>query len=152
MKEFLEGLFAYDRAVNEKMIAAIMANSSKVDQRTLQLIGHIVSVHQIWNSRMLQTEFAADTWAIPNLITLQDNNNNNTLSSLDIIAKNDLSATFTYKNTSGAEFTNTYTDVLYHIINHSNYHRGQINSRLSQSDIQPVVTDYIAYKRQVVSE
>ncbi len=151
MKEFLEGLFAYDRTVNEKMIAAIIANSNKVDERTLQLINHIVSVHQIWNSRMLQTEFTADTWALPNLTILQDNNTNNTLASLDIIAKNDLTATLTYKNTTGAEFTNTYTDVLYHIINHSNYHRGQINSRLSQSDIQPVVTDYIAYRRQVIS-
>jgi uncharacterized damage-inducible protein DinB len=147
MKTFFKGLFEYDQLVNEKMIASIIYNSAKVDERTLQLISHIVLVQTAWNNRMLQKDWSASTWQLPNLETLQQDNTANNQTSLQILAEKDLAAMLTYRNTKGEEFNNTYGDILYHIINHNNYHRGQVNAGLRESGIEPVVTDYISYKR-----
>lgn len=46
-----------------------------------------------------------------------------------------------------SEFTNTIGDILFHIVNHSTYHRGQIASDFRESDIEPLNTDYIMFKR-----
>ncbi|MDR3681012.1 MAG: DinB family protein [Flavipsychrobacter sp.] len=147
MKAFFKGLFAFDKEVNEKMITTIIDNSAKVDERTMLLISHIVLVHKIWNNRMLQKESMLNTWMLPDLTTLVADNSQNNQTSLDILTSKDLSATLTYHNTKGTGYQNTYTDVLYHIINHNNYHRGQINARLKDSGIEPIIADYIFYKR-----
>ncbi len=146
MKTFFKGLFAFDKEVNEKIITAITDNSTKADERTLQLISHMMLAHKIWNNRMLQKENSLNTWMLPDLTTLIADNSSNNQTSLDIIANNDLGAMFTYHNTKGTGYQNTYADVLYHIINHNNYHRGQINARLKDSGIEPVIADYIFYK------
>ena len=38
--------------------------------------------------------------------------------------------------------------MLFHFVNHSTYHRGQIASNLKEHGIEPLVTDYIFYKRK----
>ncbi|WP_185211767.1 DinB family protein [Sphingobacterium mizutaii] len=35
---------------------------------------------------------------------------------------------------------------MFHIINHSNYHRAQIATELRKQEIEPIQTDYIKYK------
>ncbi|QLH28398.1 MAG: hypothetical protein HWD63_02710 [Candidatus Parvibacillus calidus] len=37
-------------------------------------------------------------------------------------------------------------DIIFHIINHSTYHRGQIAMEFRQSGLEPLNTDYIFYK------
>ncbi|NNG11293.1 MAG: damage-inducible protein DinB, partial [Arenibacter sp.] len=41
----------------------------------------------------------------------------------------------------------TITDMLFHIINHSTHHRGQISVDLRNNAIEPPVLDYAFYKR-----
>jgi uncharacterized damage-inducible protein DinB len=53
----------------------------------------------------------------------------------------------TYKTFKGDGYTNTIQDILFHVSNHSTHHRGQIISDFRQSGIEPIVTDYIFYKR-----
>ena len=53
-----------------------------------------------------------------------------------------------YKNSKGIEFSNTVQDVIFHVINHSTYHRAQIASDLKANGIEPINTDYIFYKRK----
>jgi uncharacterized damage-inducible protein DinB len=44
-------------------------------------------------------------------------------------------------------FTNTIKDILFHIINHSTNHRGQIAVDFRNNGLEPLVLDYVFYKR-----
>ena len=65
-----------------------------------------------------------------------------------IFGSRDINQSISYKNTQGEEFGNLIRDILFHIINHSTHHKGQIVSDFRQMGIPPLVTDYIFYKRQ----
>src|SRR5690606_13785015 len=68
-------------------------------------------------------------------------------STLLILETLDLNAKFHYKTTTGIAFNDTIRDTLFHVINHSTYHRGQIAMEFSQHGLEPLATDFIFYKR-----
>ena len=47
----------------------------------------------------------------------------------------------------GNLFENKIDDILFHIINHSTYHRGQIMMLFRESGLEPIFSDYIFHKR-----
>lgn len=55
-----------------------------------------------------------------------------------------------YKTSKGDAFQNTVKDILFHIINHSTYHRGQIAANCKEYGIEPLMSDYIFYKRDSI--
>lgn len=59
-----------------------------------------------------------------------------------------LASMYSYKNLKGEPFTDPVEDTLFHVVNHSSYHRGQIITMLRESGITNVVsTDLIHYLR-----
>ncbi|CAA7386875.1 DinB family protein [Chryseobacterium fistulae] len=146
MKEKLIDLFEYTFTFNVEMIKIISENKSQVDDRTINLINHTLNAQQIWNSRILN-EHAFDVWQINLFENLVEINHRNYIKSIEILNNHDLEKKIEYQNSRGEKFENTIFEMLFHVINHSTYHRGQINSYLKQSGITPIVTDYIFYKR-----
>ena len=67
--------------------------------------------------------------------------------SLQILDNVDLDKMIHYNNTKGEASVNSVRDILFHVINHSTYHRGQIATEFRQNGLDPLVTDYIYYKR-----
>jgi len=59
----------------------------------------------------------------------------------------DLNTPIEYTNSKGDTFSNNIRDIYFHVINHSTHHRGQIASEFRQYGINPLVSDYIFYKR-----
>ena len=64
------------------------------------------------------------------------------------MASTDLTHSFRYKNTKGNTFENSFSQVLFHIVNHGTHHRGQINLLLKREDLPTLVNDYIFYRRE----
>ncbi|WP_223607707.1 DinB family protein [Chryseobacterium sp. OSA05B] len=146
MKEKLIDLFEYTYHFNKEMIKIIYENITKVDEKTISLINHTINAQQIWNSRILgETSF--EVWQINPFESLEEINHQNFGKSIDIIQKSDLDKRIEYQNSKGTKFENSIFEMLFHAINHSTYHRGQINSLLKQNGIDPLLTDYIFYKR-----
>jgi uncharacterized damage-inducible protein DinB len=54
-----------------------------------------------------------------------------------------LATQITYTNSKGEPWTSTVEDILYHVVLHSSYHRGQIASDIRDSGDDPPYTDYI---------
>lgn len=146
MKEKLIDLFEYTYHFNKEMIKVISENREAVDDKTISLINHTLNAQQIWNAR-ISGETIFEVWQINPFDTLEEINHQNFLKSIDIVQNADLEKTIEYQNSRGTKFENTVFDMLFHAINHSTYHRGQINSLLKQSGLEPVLTDYIFYKR-----
>ncbi|KMQ64983.1 damage-inducible protein DinB [Chryseobacterium angstadtii] len=146
MKEKLVDLFEYTHHFNKEMIRVISENIAKADEKTISLINHTLNAQQIWNARILG-EPAFGVWQINPFETLEDINHQNFLKSKDIVQNLDWDQRIEYQNSRGMKFENSIFEMLFHAVNHSTYHRGQINSLLKQSGIEPVLTDYIFYKR-----
>lgn len=146
MKDKLIDLFEYTYHFNNEMIKVISENISKTDEKTISLINHTLNAQQVWNSRILD-EKSFEVWQINPFESLSEINHQNYLKSIRIIENSDFDKRIEYHNSRGAKFENTVFEILFHAVNHSTYHRGQINSLLKQNGIEPILTDYIFYKR-----
>ncbi len=110
-------------------------------------MSHIIQAHLIWNSRLSQKKGPATAWEIKPMAELKKLDAENFADTLAIINARDFTETINYTNLKGDAFTNSIRDILFHVINHSTYHRGQIAADLKQHGIEPPITDYIFYKR-----
>lgn len=148
MKQFFIELFCYNHQCNLKLCKAFVENQDKVSEKAIKTFNHLLNAHQIWNSRILQKEISTSVWEIHSINELEKINLTNYNQSLEILNTKTLDDKIHYSNTKGQKFSNNIRDILFHIINHSNYHRGQIASDFRQNGLEPIVTDFIIYKRQ----
>ncbi|KPH14491.1 DinB family protein [Chryseobacterium sp. ERMR1:04] len=146
MKEKLIDLFEYTYHFNQEMIKVISENLEKVDEKMISLINHTLNAQQIWNSRVLR-EASFEVWQMNPFENLQEINHQNFKKSIQIVESSDVDQRIEYQNSKGTKFENSIFEMLFQAINHSTYHRGQINSLLKQNGIAPILTDYIFYKR-----
>lgn len=66
--------------------------------------------------------------------------------------QDELLRTVNYVNSKGDAFSNTVSDIVTHVVIHSEHHRGQIASTVRELGGQPAVTDYIQYVRSVSAQ
>lgn len=147
MKPFLEELFRYNLHCNQQLAAVFQRESAAVGAKSVALFSHILNAHHIWNNRISgrSTEYGVwDNHAIDAFAAIDRLNHEETRG---ILATCDLTDDITYKTNAGMPFVNTILDTLFHVINHSTYHRGQIAMLFRQNGVEPLATDYIRYKR-----
>ncbi|WP_158856041.1 DinB family protein [Lunatibacter salilacus] len=147
MKEFFKELFAYGHHSNQRLWEAMMENRGIVPEKSIKLFNHILNAHQIWNTRIDQKDAAFGVWEsreISGEKEIDQQNYTNTLTILDIY---ELESVVQYTNSTGKAFTNSVREILFHLVNHSTYHRGQIASDFRQNSLEPLVSDYIKFKR-----
>lgn len=148
MKSFFKELFEYTFHFNEMLIDSLIKINDDIPEKALQLINHTINAQEIWNARIEEKLSTTDVWAIRPMNTLKEINKINYQNSLYIIDNFDFERKIKYTNSKGQSFENTIRDMLFHIINHSTYHRGQIATYCKLDNITPLVTDYIFYKRE----
>ncbi len=147
MKAFFDQLFDYNFNCNKKIIDECI-KLDVVPEKSVKLFSHILNAHHIWNARVfaLRPEYAV--FQEHSIVDWGDIHYENQRGSFEIITKaDDFERRIDYENSKGVSFTNTLHDILFHIINHSTYHRGQINMNLRQEGLDPLSLDYIFYKR-----
>lgn len=149
MKDFFKELLEYTYAFNDKVIESLMQNSKGIE-KSIQLINHTINAQQIWNARIENTKITITVWDIRSPEDLKIINLINYQKSLAIVDSFDLEKRVIYTNTKGEVFENSIRDILFHVVNHSTYHRGQIATDHKLNGIQPLVTDYIFYKREEI--
>ncbi|MNJ95073.1 DinB family protein [compost metagenome] len=148
MKSFFKELFEYTFHFNEMVLDSLIKINEDIPEKALQLINHTINAQEIWNVRIEEKLSTTDVWAIRPMNTLKEINKINYQNSLYIIDNFDFERKIKYTNSKGQAFENTIRDMLFHIINHSTYHRGQIATYCKLDNITPLVTDYIFYKRE----
>ena len=57
--------------------------------------------------------------------------------SLLILDKFDINETINYSNSNGKTFSKVIRDLLFHVINHSTYHKAQIATEFRQNGLDP---------------
>jgi uncharacterized damage-inducible protein DinB len=158
LADYLRREFAYDEWANREVLNAIRAAGGanltanlSANQRSLQLMSHIVAAERVWLERLKQQPQSVPVWPEPDLAQCEAQAaelGGLWLEFLDLITAGDVSQSISYKNSKGEEWTSTVVDVLTHVVLHSAYHRGQIATHMRASGQTPAHTDYIHGVRQ----
>ena len=148
MKSFFKELFLYNYHSNQKIIKLFTNNLKDIPEKPLYLYNHILNAHEVWNSRISLEKPSFTVWETHPSHQLKMLDHANYLNSLLIINSADFDHVIKYTSSEGQPFESSIRDILFHIINHSTYHRGQIARELRISEIEPLTTDYIYYKRE----
>ncbi|RYE55361.1 MAG: damage-inducible protein DinB [Sphingobacteriales bacterium] len=147
MKNFYIELFQYSNHYNQMLGDLILKYRECVTEKTILLYNHILNAHEIWNYRIRKIPPPVSVWEVRPLESLKAIDHANFEETLSILENLDLSETIAYKTMRGDAFSNKVSDILFHAVNHSTYHRAQIATELKQQGIEPITTDYIFYKR-----
>jgi uncharacterized damage-inducible protein DinB len=150
LADYLRRQFAYDEWANHEVLKAIRAaagaNERSPNERSLQLMSHILAAELVWLERLQRQPQSVPVWPEPDLAQCEAQAaklGGMWLEFLDLITAGDVSQSITYKNSKGEEWTSTIVDVLTHVILHSAYHRGQIATHMRASGQTPAYTDFI---------
>ena len=125
----------------------LFKNPETYRDRISLLASHTLNAHHVWNHRLFGTAASYSIWQILEIGDLPLINNENFEQTKELLQKKNLEEPVNYTNSKGESFTNTAGDILFHLINHSTYHRGQLVSQLKVEGVEPIGTDYIFYKR-----
>lgn len=147
MKPFFKELFEYGNHFNQKLADIFNECPDKTSEKAIQLFNHLLNAHQIWNNRIEPKQNPFGVWELHAVQDLKNIDKSNYEQTLLILDDFDLNTLIKYTNSKGDTFSNNIRDIYFHVINHSTYHRGQIASEFRQYGLNPVVTDYIFYKR-----
>lgn len=147
MIQFFRELFDYNFECNQRLAQAIVLQQEQLPERVVSLYSHILDAHQIWNNRIDPKEKTFGVWQIHDTAEFISLDLTNYEHSLSILESSDLNQAVNYKNSTGRHFTSSIRNIMFHIINHSTYHRAQIATEFRQSSLDPLTTDYIMIKR-----
>ncbi|MEL6485509.1 MAG: DinB family protein, partial [Bacteroidota bacterium] len=112
------------------------------------LFSHILNAHHVWNSRILQKPAKHKVWDTHDVSLWENMHYENQRTTFEIVTNaEDLNLRIDYENSEGRPYGNELKDMLFHVINHSTHHRGQILAELRSQKPESFPLDYIFYKR-----
>lgn len=150
----LRKLFAYDDWANRAVLANLRSlNSPPI--RPLQLLAHVVGTQDLWWRRMQGQAAALAVW--PELTLDECGSHLERLCAiwsdhLTGLTQERMRASVTYVNSAGERWSSTIEDILWHVVMHGAYHRGQIATHLRNAGHTPAYTDFIHATRQGLVE
>jgi uncharacterized damage-inducible protein DinB len=150
LADYVRREFAYDEWANKEVLNAIRAAGS-ANQRSLQLMSHILAAELVWLERLKQQPQSVPVWPEPDLAQCEAQAaklGGQWLEFLDLVTAGDVSQSISYKNSKGEQWTSAIVDILTHVVMHSAYHRGQIASHMRANGQTPAYTDFIHGVRQ----
>ncbi len=147
MKNFFQELFEYNHQSNSKIIQLVQDKEEPYSEKAAVLLSHMLNAHHIWNARILRESNKHTVWQTHSLESSKLLDWDNFEMTKFVLGTKELFQKIGYTNSKGDTFQNTVQDILFHIINHSTYHRGQLMSELKLQGFTPISTDFIFYKR-----
>jgi len=121
-------------------------NPERASEKCIKLISHVLNSHQIWNCKFEPGQLPYGSWQIHSIQDLHEIDRKNFEHSMLILDNVDLNQIIQYSTSKGQVFSNSVRDILFQIISHTTYHRGQIATEFRLSGLEPLLTDYIYYK------
>ena len=134
---------------DDLLVRALDASAHPPDE-VWREYAHILGAEEVWLARLDGRATRAAVWPV---LTPEEAEElrlavrKGYAALLDRLGDAALDEPLTYRNTAGAEFTNTVGDILSHVALHGQYHRGKINLLLRQQGLEPAPADFISFAR-----
>lgn len=145
MKDFFIDKFEYDFRSNQKWVDVLMKHEDELSDFVLKSMSHIINVHHIWISRILEKKAESHTWDILPINYWDQLMHDNLRQTIEYLEHIESSEKIDYHSEEGVKLSKSSVDILYHILNHSNYHRAQIAMELRKLGITPPSFNFITY-------
>lgn len=146
IKEFFLDKFEYDFRSNVRWIETMRKHEDSLPDYVLKSFSHIINVHHIWIHRILELPAESHTWDVLPFDYWEKLARENHMKTEDYLEKNEFEGKVEYTSEEGVPLEKDIIDILYHILNHSNYHRAQIALELRKNGIQPPTFNFISFK------
>ncbi|SHS13945.1 DinB family [Mycobacteroides abscessus subsp. abscessus] len=147
----IQSMYDHLHWANVRIINTLLSLSVP-NKQAEKLFAHSLLAERVWITRLAGNSCAQlPIWSdlsIESCEELLHKNHHDYQSFLSKLSKHESEQIVTYKNSTGTEFQNSIRDILVHVALHGQYHRGQINLLLRQSEEEPIGTDYIIFKRE----
>ncbi|WP_026567572.1 DinB family protein [Bacillus sp. UNC41MFS5] len=148
--ETIRNMFEHLQWSNQRILETLQ-NMERKNEQINRLFSHILLAEQVWFTRLNGSDSSnLPIWAdvsIESCVELANRNNQNFKEFLSGLTNPALEQIVSYRNSKGIEFKNSVRDILTHVALHGQYHRGQINQLLRANDTEPVILDYIIFRR-----
>lgn len=131
---------------DRKILACFKQYDVPLPQAEL-LFSHTLNAQHIWIARIKSIKSTYDRFHMHNVNEYEFLHNQNIRTFKELLDTVDLDQIVQYDNMEGDTYHNTISDMLFHVVNHSTYHRGQIVTQFKRHGITPPSTDYIVLVR-----
>src|SRR5687768_12642257 len=150
-------LFAYHHWATDSLMTALAgASADQLDEpwggsfKTGRgLLRHVVGAEWIWcerwNGRSPRARDFDATWNAADFRREWEAVKAEQQSFLEGLSRNQLLGDLTYLNLKGEKWTHQMSDILFHVVNHGTYHRGQLAQFLRDRELPPASTDYLIF-------
>ena len=145
MKDFFVDKFEYDFRSNQTWVNVLKNHEDDLSDFVFKSMSHIINVHHIWISRVLEKTAESHTWDILPIDFWDQLMHDNLHQTIDYLEHVEFTEKINYHSEEGVQYTKSSVDILYHILNHSNYHRAQIAMELRKLGMTPPAFNFIAY-------
>jgi len=145
MKEFFIDKFEYDFRSNQKWVDVLAKHEDELTDFIRKSMSHIINVHHIWISRILEKNAESHTWDVLPIDYWDQLMHDNLRQTIEYLEHVDSTEKVDYHSEEGVKLSKSSIDILYHILNHSNYHRAQIAMELRKLSITPPSFNFIMY-------
>lgn len=133
--------------VADQCVIELFNQSTTALPEAERLFSHVLNAQHIWAKRIFGIEPLYGVWEIhPKEDFKKISEENFKLIHL-ALNENTLDQVIHYQNSKGIRYENQIAEILFHLFNHSTYHRGQVVTLLKKAGFEPPVTDYIILKR-----
>ena len=126
MTDFFVEKFELDYHSNELIIRSIEEQEDHMPTEVTAVFSHIINMHHIWLARLKNGKAESDAWDKLPITYLSDLNRHNYLETLQYIQELENHTLKDKFPSDSSDFTLNSADVLFHILQHSAYHRGQV--------------------------
>jgi uncharacterized damage-inducible protein DinB len=146
--EHLRHLFEYDDWANRQTISALETSPS---DRSRRILAHLLITKQEYFERLSGKDSTGfDFWldmSLEGSTWLAHSTHVNYSRLLEGGDESVLERIASYKTSEGEPYSNTYRELLTHVLIHSSIHRGNIMLRMREEGLEPPKIDYIIYLR-----
>jgi len=141
-----EEIINYTELADQRMIEIFKLASVEMPKAE-RLFSHILNAQHIWAQRMSGRKPLYGVWDIHPKENFEGISSDNFRLIRIALKDNALDKRIVYSNSQGISYENGLDEILFHLFNHSTYHRGQVVTLLKKEGFAPPVTDYIMLKR-----
>ncbi|SES13479.1 DinB family protein [Psychrobacillus sp. OK032] len=144
----IQNMYDHLNWANQRMLKTLQSIEDG-NQEVNRLFSHILFGERIWITRLQALDSSQlpvwsdiDLEICAELVMLNEVSFTEYLTDL---VDSDLDKLIFYTNSKGTEFKHSARDILTHVALHGQYHRGQINSKLRATGLEPVNIDFIKF-------
>ena len=150
MKNYLLHLLNYEIWANQRVIAALETVANP-PERAVAVMGHVLSAHHVWFSRMLHEPAQKAIWEdtpVSQMRETAERQHRQIVSYVSTLSEAELVQPIDYTNSKHERYQSTMLDILTHMSHHAAYHRGQVVQLILPMLPKAPVTDFIAWTRE----